>query len=815
VNVQKYFQLLAAWSLVAGIAATRLAASTFIPIDDATLASTSDAVVIGTVSAIESGQPAVGGPIYTYVHVEVGSVLRGPIDSPSVVLREYGGSFGGVTERLFGVATFALGERCLLFLVADADGALHTNQFVLGKYTLTTDGDGHTSAQRDYDAETTGIDPTTGAPYSPGADKRSLDDLIETVRATGGGASSMDESAIVPAPEELNETLTEYQSAFTFLTSPPARWAEADSGTTISYMVDPAGDASLGQPGSTNAVNAALAVWSNVATASLTITNGGDLGSPLPHYLGCGPCNSPGTNRILFNDPYGELSGSGCSGFVGMGGYCFCDTPSTTVNGTTFSRITEAKLVMQNGLTGNCITQCNLSELLTHEIGHTIGLGHSADSAATMRATAHLDGRCAGLGTDDIAGVNFIYPFTGPTPTPTLTFTPTSTPTRTPTFTPTRTPTPSFTPTQTPLPTFTPTRTPTLTFTPTSTPTWTPTSTATLSQTPTRTPSATLTASNTPTITPTSAPTPPDGISGHVYYYGNAIPMDGVSLQLGGPSPDSATTADGGLFGFPGLVVDDWSIAPQFSGPNNGAITAIDATFDLQSAVGLRIFSPGQLIAGDSNGSGTITAIDATLILQFRVNLISQLPVAAANRCNTNWMFMPVGSGGTITSASPIPAPCRYGAVAYTGLSAPAQNQNFLAVLFGDPSGNWQPAAGGGGVLPDAQSSHRVHFGGTRLTRSGSLRVPVSVDGSRDWHGLDLDLRYDHSTTRFRGVRRLAPARGALIQYNETEPGLVKISLASRDPISPAQPALLLLFDGPSGRHSRRPRVAWAAVDGR
>ena len=92
---------------------------------------------------------------------------------------------------------------------------------------------------------------------------------------------------------------------------------------------------------------------------------------------------------------------------------------------------------------------------------------------------------------------------TGPTATPTATWTPT----RTPTATPTRTPTATHTPTHTPTATHTPTHTPTATSTPTRTSTRTPTATHTPTHTPTRTPTATHTPTHTPTRTPTATPT--------------------------------------------------------------------------------------------------------------------------------------------------------------------------------------------------------------------------------------------------------------------------------------------------------------------
>src|SRR3989442_249378 len=90
------------------------------------------------------------------------------------------------------------------------------------------------------------------------------------------------------------------------------------------------------------------------------------------------------------------------------------------VNGTTFYRIPEGNLTFNNGF-GACSfwNQSNVAEVTTHELGHTIGIGHSSENDnepdpvlkdATMYYRAHFDGRGASVHADDIAAVRFIYP---------------------------------------------------------------------------------------------------------------------------------------------------------------------------------------------------------------------------------------------------------------------------------------------------------------------------------------------------------------------------------------------------------------------
>lgn len=207
----------------------------------------------------------------------------------------------------------------------------------------------------------------------------------------------------------------------------------------------------------------------------------------------------------------------------------------------------------------------------------------------------------------------------------------------------------------------------------------------------TSTPTATPTPTGTPTATATSTPTPtPFGISGHILYYGTSMPVSGVTVVLQGPTPLSVQTDASGAFAFTGVGSAPVTLQPQKAGDVGHGLGTLDAVDILQAVVGLVALGPVQSLACDSDGNGVVGTLDAVNILQLQVGLLTSLPVV--NLCQTNWAFVP--------DATPVPrqtpvAPhianpvCQPGRIVYQPLSGQADNQNFLAVLLGDCSGNW------------------------------------------------------------------------------------------------------------------------------
>ncbi|HVT36529.1 MAG TPA: hypothetical protein VHE37_13155, partial [Nevskiaceae bacterium] len=135
---------------------------------------------------------------------------------------------------------------------------------------------------------------------------------------------------------------------------------------------------------------------------------------------------SDGVNTVLFNDPDNDIAGAFDCFNGGVLAYSSYRTRGTrSFNGGTYAVIVEVDTVVQDG--ASCVLanhgNRDAAELLTHELGHTLGLGHSCGDSglvacvlgslldlATMRPYIHADGRGAVLGDDDRAGIDFLYP---------------------------------------------------------------------------------------------------------------------------------------------------------------------------------------------------------------------------------------------------------------------------------------------------------------------------------------------------------------------------------------------------------------------
>jgi hypothetical protein len=202
-----------------------------------------------------------------------------------------------------------------------------------------------------------------------------------------------------------------FRGAFSMLGT-AARWLEPDDGKSIVFSVDGGGGASTGLD-AVWAAKQAAAAWTGVGCSSAVVQIA--VGAQAAPFSAC-----DGRSQIMFGDPFSEIDPpSNCKGVLGIGGYC--STPGgRAVGGQYYHRITEGDVVINRGFEGCPFwNELNLSEVLAHEVGHTLGLGHSSENRsesdpvlrdALMYYRSHFDGRGAAVMEDDERGLCTIYP---------------------------------------------------------------------------------------------------------------------------------------------------------------------------------------------------------------------------------------------------------------------------------------------------------------------------------------------------------------------------------------------------------------------
>ena len=410
-------------------AQTSLATTVIIPSDDQMIIE-ARAIVRGKVLAIESGLDEQQDAIYTYVTLRVQEVIKGQITERKIVLKQPGGQYGSRGSLVYGTPEFSVGENVLLYLDSWRDGSLRVHQMLLGKFLVTKDPDtGALFVVRN--AAGPGVQVFGQSDKGPITNRMELTAYTEMVRNRLGAnrraarefeARAYGSVPLVqrPAGYVLSAQGGDLEAQF-HLWNPPIRWFEPDNGQSVVFKVN----TDNAPPQVENDVVAATNAWSSVAGCSLRAVDGGTTNT-------CGLFTSDGTNTISFNNCDGYFSGSGtCSGgALAVTSISDYDRNQTrVVNGVTFYKALEANLTFNPFVSCNFNDHCQLQEIMTHEMGHGLGLHHSWDASfggtpsasdqfATMYWVAHFDGRCASLKQDDMNGITFIYPATGGGPGP-------------------------------------------------------------------------------------------------------------------------------------------------------------------------------------------------------------------------------------------------------------------------------------------------------------------------------------------------------------------------------------------------------------
>lgn len=266
-------------------------------------------------------------------------------------------------------------------------------------------------------------------------------------------------------------------------------------------------------------------------------------------------------------------------------------------------------------------------------------------------------------------------------------------------------------------------------------------------------------------------------------------PVADVTVNLSGATTDSTDTAATGSYSLAALQ-GQLTVQPRKRGDYNDAITAFDAALVAQHVAALITLNPRQLIAADANGTGTVAANDASQIARFNVGSVTELKMEAD--CNTAFAFIPdataVANQTFQQPNSDVRPPaqggpgCVYGEIRYNPLATNATGQDFIAILIGDVSGNWQPAAAALSSLMSTSSAIRSSSAkvsvGKKQAKPGSLvTLPIKISNARGAIGIDIDLRYDPQALVPLVAQKTSLSQDMTLEQYIAEPGVVRISL--------------------------------------
>ena len=425
---------------VLALIATSAFGATFLVPKDEELVRGASAIILATAGSSTS-RYAPGGWIETVTEMNVEEGIKGSVQAGDVIhVTELGGVVSGVAYVVPGSPQYRPGERVLLFMETNDRGEWVSKNMALGKFSAAGDlllRDAPSICGWDYD----------GTPHREPT--RAGDAFLRFVREVANGRPAVaDYEVTTPVLPVTANSITANAGP---LVSTYLLQLTGDSGTLgFRWNRFPAAVVFLShgtEPGAAGggltSLQRGLSAWTNDAGSNVNYQYGGTTSVSSTHFFDSNG-QPDGVNSVQFNDPSNEIPGSytGQTGdTLAIGGaWASVTGPNSThtFSGETFYTITEADLVVQDGIFGAGLSGNGFDHVLTHELGHTLGLRHSdapppggtSTSAAIMNSSVDFnnDGYGANLQTWDREAIDAVYGVSAPPPCtpPTITTQPQS-----------------------------------------------------------------------------------------------------------------------------------------------------------------------------------------------------------------------------------------------------------------------------------------------------------------------------------------------------------------------------------------------------
>lgn len=323
-------------------------ATVFAPTSDRQLVDRSEAVVVATVRDVVPRLRA-DGYVETEVHLIVEETLKGSATG-TIELVELGGIVGTHVTFIADSATYTPGERVMAFLRQRKDGTWLTASMTLGKFDVRGALAVRQSMERGVEA---------------------LD--LHAFKTFVRDANALEAPARVKVTDERLKANNGNAKNYALTASGlPVRWPGCEVSCSVPFKranqpTDPGG-----------VIAAARGAWTNDPAAFINLTDGGVSTSGAPRdYHG-----DAGDENVIYFNYTGAFAGTGynCDGAlactIGTGGF------THSFDGDTWVSIGDADIILSGS-----VTPGQLPAILTHELGHAIGIRHS-DAGAPFSNTA-------------------------------------------------------------------------------------------------------------------------------------------------------------------------------------------------------------------------------------------------------------------------------------------------------------------------------------------------------------------------------------------------------------------------------------------
>ena len=370
-------------AVISCLLATAASATVFQPTSDRQLVDRSDAVVVATVRDAAS-HVRTDGYVVTDYRFDVEQTLKGAT-AGTITVSEIGGVAGSRFTFISDAASYAPGERVMVFLKKRSDGTYFTTSMAMGKFSFTRTARGEAVVTRDVSELRD--DPA-----------RLVDGFEDFVRAANSEAYK---TTLTPITAALHPKATATAAQYCILATDafnqtrPIRWEGRETGTPpVTFFEHGTQSGVNGTLGIANG----LAAWTNDPNSLIVLTAGGTDSSTAPA--------AEGRNVIYLGytgaDPPNAVCDGAMACTVGSG------NGEHTFHGEAFFSIADVDIIVKPSVNAS-----QFDALITHELGHAIGFRHSNegtpfDTAAVM-ATPVNAGFGASLGSWDRDAVDTVY----------------------------------------------------------------------------------------------------------------------------------------------------------------------------------------------------------------------------------------------------------------------------------------------------------------------------------------------------------------------------------------------------------------------